>query len=468
MSAAPQRIDELVAEGESHAAAGRLDTAESCAMRALEASPQDPRAHLILAAVSLARGRAAEALERLQPALQEWPREARYHYAHGRALAGVGRAEEAIAAFQTALRYDSRHFEARRALGIALEGRGRRQEAAEAYRAALEIRPRDEAVLVRLGVCELMLRQTARAIDTLSRAREVSPDNPRTLNNLAWALIRTGEPARAIELLERAVALDPGFIEAWVNLAEQHYVARNDARALECFDRVAELDPQHEFAFLRQAVRGEPVERAPDRFVATYFDRFARTFDQRLTGELAYRAPQVAADMLAPWLASRSGLQVADLGCGTGLSGQVVRSHAAYLAGIDLSQKMLEQAATKKVYDELFRAEITAFLQSAAGERFDLILALDVLVYIGSLDALAAQAHRTLRPGGRWLFSVERLEGGDSGYRVMRSARFAHSREYVLQVAAAAGFTLVEARDTWVRHESSEPVASALYLLERR
>jgi predicted TPR repeat methyltransferase len=54
-------------------------------------------------------------------------------------------------------------------------------------------------------------------------------------------------------------------------------------------------------------------------------------------------------------------VDVLDLGCGTGLSGQALRPLARRLTGVDLSPAMIDARRTRTVYDVLTVAEITAF-----------------------------------------------------------------------------------------------------------
>ena len=42
-----------------------------------------------------------------------------------------------------------------------------------------------------------------------------------------------------------------------------------------------------------------------------------------------------------------------DAGCGTGLCGPMFRNISSYLAGIDLSQRMIDRARAREVYDSL-------------------------------------------------------------------------------------------------------------------
>ena len=100
---------------------------------------------------------------------------------------------------------------------------------------------------------------------------------------------------------------------------------------------------QHHLA----ASLGEPPERASDAYVEQVFDKFAANFDSHLA-TLQYRAPELVAEALRASLpAPAAQYDIADLGCGTGLCGPLLRPWARSLVGCDLSAAMLERAAPR-------------------------------------------------------------------------------------------------------------------------
>ncbi len=461
-------IEALLEEGEGHVHSGRFGAAEACAASVLQRQPRNARAHYILGLAHLFQQRPRDALERMEQALRNDRVNAQYHFASAACLAALGRAEEAITGYRRALQFRPQFFEALANLGNLLENARRFGDAADAYRKAVALRPNEALVLNGLGVCELALGRPAEAAAVLERALQLQPELATALNNLATAAGKLGDGARAISLLRRAVALRPQLVEAWVNLGEQLYMARDDAGAVESFDRALALDPANEeIRYLRNSIAGVVVERAPDQFVANFFDRFAADFDRRLTGDLEYRTPQALAEMLQPWLAPRSALRVADLGCGTGLSGLFVRAKAARLAGVDLSSKMLAQARARGIYDELEEAEIAAYLRRQAAAAIDLALAVDVFVYVGKLDEVMQACAAALAPGGVFAFSVEHLDDGRGDYHLARTGRYAHSPAYIARLAAAEGLRVVQSLPTVIRKEDGAPVQGDLYALEK-
>src|SRR5262249_34211053 len=130
-------------------------------------------------------------------------------------------------------------------------------------------------------------------------------------------------------------------------------------------------------------------------------------------------------------------LDVLDLGCGTGLAGEQFRPAARRLDGVDLSPKMLAQAAAKGGYDRLTAGDLVAHL-GGIGDRYHLIIAADVFVYLGDLVPVFAAARRALRAGGWLAFTVEAGDGAD--YHLQPVRRYAHPRGYLTRAADATGF----------------------------
>jgi len=256
--------------------------------------------------------------------------------------------------------------------------------------------------------------------------------------------------------------------------------------------------------------------RKPKEFVAEIFDAFADTFDEQLTKKLEYRVPQIIGDKVGKILKS-SGKKVQvrnvlDAGCGTGLAGRELRTvlnnqhvddKPITLVGVDASPKMLEIAGrcTSKqgcglptsssqddddsdplLYDALVDLDLeemtieNTLLQVPTndlpkGSRFDLIVAADVFVYFGSLDAVLEVFSRIHAPGGLLIFTCERdtqeASSNDLGYRLTSTGRFAHTKEHVVGAAQAAGYSLVDYSEIVPRLEKEKPVDGHLFVFSR-
>ena len=214
--------------------------------------------------------------------------------------------------------------------------------------------------------------------------------------------------------------------------------------------------------FLRAQVGLRP-SRPPARYVRALFDDYADHFDRHLMIELSYRAPNLIVGIVGDRLDGTPPV-VLDLGCGTGICGPLFAPFARSMIGVDLSPNMLDLARRKACYDRLVEADLVDFL-GEQNETADVCIAADVLVYFGDLDAPFAGVWRALRPGGLFAFTVEATDA--DGWQLEKSARYAHSRDYVASRASAAGFDVL---DTWraiLRQQSAATVPGDVWLLRK-
>lgn len=259
--------------------------------------------------------------------------------------------------------------------------------------------------------------------------------------------------------------LAEGSVEQLAYAAD--YLAEQGARedALLLYRQLLQRDPRHPGArHLIDAAEGRLSAAAPAAYISALYDTHAAQFEQHLVGRLGYRAPQLLVEMLAEALPSPLN-SVADLGCGSGLTGQALRARLSIneLAGCDLSAAMLEQAGRKGVYDRLERAELLHWLQEQAS--FDLICATDVLIYIGDLGPLLNQVARRLTPQGHFAFTLEQCA---HDLEITPSGRYRHSENHIRQRCTAAGLELVHCRSFPLRLEEGGQLSGLMVLCRRR
>jgi predicted TPR repeat methyltransferase len=158
---------------------------------------------------------------------------------------------------------------------------------------------------------------------------------------------------------------------------------------------------------------------------------------------------------------------VADIGCGTGLCGPLLRPWAGRLVGCDLSGAMLERASERGAYDELHKAELTAFLRERPDE-FDLVVSADTLNYFGELREVAHAVHGALRAGGIVVFTLEALPAGADGpYQLQDNGRYAHDGAQARRVFEAAGLQVEALVEAVLREEQQVPVQGWLIVARR-
>ncbi|MEW6690853.1 MAG: methyltransferase domain-containing protein, partial [Pseudomonadota bacterium] len=209
---------------------------------------------------------------------------------------------------------------------------------------------------------------------------------------------------------------------------------------------------------------GAPPPPAPEGYVTALFDSVAPQFERHLVEDLEYRVPQALAAMVRPRLAG--GARVVDLGCGTGLVAAALAGSGAEIIGIDLSSRMLEIAAARGVYARLERGELAEALARMAPGSAQAVLAADVFIYVGDLEAVFAAVARVLAPRGLFAFSVEGLESGT--YRLLPAGRYAQSPAYLRALAQRFGLAELALERTRIRREARGHAEGWLALFARR
>ena len=292
----------------------------------------------------------------------------------------------------------------------------------------------------------------------------VSSGDPIADRRMLWAeaLFDEGDAAAAAELLADTLKAVPHWAAGWYRLGEFFEAAADPEAAAAAWGKAIEADPRDRLgAALRRELlrRDTPLAQMPSAFVETLFDSYAQDFDQSLA-RLGYRGPQLILRELAGL--GRFG-RALDLGCGTGLLGIELRGHCDWLGGCDISAEMLARAKARGVYDRLDKYDLTRMPPPVP--EYDLIAAADVVMYIGALESVAEWAAKSLRPGGRFVFTAEAMVG--SGYALGETRRYRHSARYLTDVLTDAGFAAPRLSPGVVRHDRGQPVEAFVISAER-
>ena len=124
---------------------------------------------------------------------------------------------------------------------------------------------------------------------------------------------------------------------------------------------------------------------------------------------------------------------------------------------------MVERARASGHYDTLVADDVVAHLQSTA-QRHDLIVAADLFIYLGELDAAFAGARRVLEPGGRFVFSVEGVAG--EGWLLRPTLRYGHAEAYLRRLADRHGLAWQGATPCTLREEQRRCVEGLIVRLD--
>jgi predicted TPR repeat methyltransferase len=424
-------------------------------------------------------------------------------FRHAQDLHQQGKRRQAAKLYRSVLNARPDHCGALHYLGLLAHQEGNGETAIRLLRSAIERQPGYFDAIMNLGNVLQEQERFAEAADCYRRAIALRPAEAATHTNLSVSLRRQERLEGAIEAGRTAVQLDPDYLIGWYNLGNAYKVAQQYNQAIACYQKAIDLKPDLTLAhdslcqstyqlesrsvlgrvtfsktrkayeqwlacepdnalaqFMLQAIHGkEPMPRAPDAVVRSMFDQFARSFETHLE-QLDYRLPRMLPallqDLLGPPQAS---LAVVDGGCGTGLCAPALKPWARRLTGVDLSGAMLERARKKGLYDELFEAELTQFLQQQAG-AFDVAVYADTLCYFGDLQEVLRASAQALGNRGSLLFTLEAAaaQDGSRGFRLHPSGRYTHTTAYVQQTLQACGFAQIVIRSDSMRTEVGKPV----------
>jgi predicted TPR repeat methyltransferase len=264
---------------------------------------------------------------------------------------------------------------------------------------------------------------------------------------------------------------EDALAEAYNGALELEKAGRLEEAAV-LYRRALEIDPaDHGGAAVRLASMGlaEAPAKAPDAYVMTLFDQHAEVFDNVLVDQLGYSVPMMLGEVIPAFIPDGA-QRMLDLGCGTGLAGEALYEQVDHATGVDISERMVELADEREVYDELYVGEVVTFLQEADEHPFDLVVATDVLPYLGGLDALFEGVARNIAPSGLFGFSSETLSSdvlSGRDFMVGPHQRFAHALAYIDRTLAATGFERLLAEPITVRHEQGTPVPGHLVVARK-
>ncbi|MEM0944935.1 MAG: methyltransferase domain-containing protein, partial [Pseudomonadota bacterium] len=145
------------------------------------------------------------------------------------------------------------------------------------------------------------------------------------------------------------------------------------------------------------------------------------------------------------------------------LAGMVLADEAETIVGVDLAEDILAEADDREVYDALFVGDAVQFLAEEDAPA-DLIVATDVLPYLGDLTGFFDGVGGCLGPGGVVAFSSE---AGSNDWAVGPSHRFLHSEAYLRRMLSAQGLEPLSVEEIVVSLEEGHPAPGHLIIAQK-
>jgi predicted TPR repeat methyltransferase len=460
LSPSQQQLSSLL----EHFQNGRLDDAEKLATSISQDFPKHQFAWKVLGAVLGATGKKAEAVDANQTAVALSPQDAEAHYNLGNTLQELGRLEEAEASYNQAIALKPDYAEAHSNLGATLKELGRLNEAQASYTQAIALKPDFAEAHSNLGATLKELGRLHEAEASCRQAIALKPDFAEAHSNLGATLKELSRYGEAEASCRQAIGLKPDYAEAHSNLGVTLKFLGRLEEAEASLRRAIVLKPDYPSAkHMLAALTGEQTATAPQDYVEGLFDNFAAKFESSLVDNLEYKTPRVIAEMIIKDSKFDSLGSIMDLGCGTGLVGMEIKQFCEHLEGIDLSEKMLDKAKEKNVYNKLIKQDILDYLSNAS-LNFDYFISTDVFIYIGDLSDVFQLIKSRNKTGGKLAFSTEDYDGDD--FFLEQSGRYSHSKKYIEGLCEKFGYKLRHFETQALRKEKGEYITGGLYLLD--
>lgn len=410
---------------------GESDKAITYLKKALELNPNRPAAHGQLAEIYLQQGDYLNAIEHYQNRLDFEPEHTDAFFGLGQAYLQNHQMDDAIAAFKKVLILQPKHPEANHYMGNTYLADNNPNTALNYYFRQLENQPMMESYY-----------------------------------NIGVLLMHQNRHKESIQYLEQASAMDPDYLPVHINLGALYLKLNRTADAIRHYEASLSIKPndpeiQHILSALKE---GKTPDQAPKEYLQHLFDQYSPYYDKHLTEALQYKAHELLLNAIKEesdvetheWI-------ILDLGCGTGLCGELFKPYAKKLIGIDISEKMIELADEKNIYDALKVTDVEAALDEFKNNN--LIIAGDVFSYVGKMDAIYQKAYDALKPGGLFAFSVEKTY--TEPYELQKTIRYAHSKTYLDSLAKATQFKTLRFDNIILRKQRNQPVEGYLVVLQR-
>jgi predicted TPR repeat methyltransferase len=236
-------------------------------------------------------------------------------------------------------------------------------ESIACYQRALKIKPDFPQAFNNMANALLNIGDLDSAITHYKKAIKIKPNYSNAFANLGSALTQKKDYKNAVVHLEKAIEIDPKNAENYNKIALAQLSNGDLEGAIRSFKTVIKIDPHNMKAqHLLAASTGVNTDAAPKKYVEGLFDYYAANFESSLLQKLQYTVPETITNLAISNNSNDSLGSILDLGCGTGLLGPYLKQSCTWLEGIDLSQKMLNQARSKNMYDNLIHADILEYL----------------------------------------------------------------------------------------------------------
>ena len=445
----------------------------------------------------------------------------------GRLEQAAGDAKASIQSYTEALAKNPKAVSTFRNLGTAYHSIGEYSMAFASFQQAITLDASDALVYQKLAMFyeDLASRDWNEAGDNAQKCYQyyidnVDPGDTTILTRLGNLLVNEHKPDEAMIAFRSALNIDDTMYNVWFNLAHAQLNLQDVEGARDSLEKALALNNElHAARHMLKAlsdVEAESIQYADPAYVVELYDSYAKNYDEH-GKKLRYATPRVIREEMAkiyrrigrfvgegnelgieedeggetcapstmgtseggcsshPHVQLTAGpLDVLDLGCGTGLAGGWVKDYCKSLTGVDLSAQMVQAARKKNLYQETHIMDINDYM-SNCDKQYDLVVAADVLSYIGDLDVSISQFKKVMKPDTYSVFTVEAIPSNthlsdtvkEKGYRLLKNGRFGYTKGYINALVAKHGLEIELCKDFSPRLDFGEPVQGYMFVLHK-
>lgn len=411
-----------------------------------------------------------------QAAITADPTQTMAQYNMGTLYANQEKWQAAVAAYEKLLQQAPEFIKAWQNLATVYCALGDMEKSLTLLQKAYTLAPLDEGVGLLLAAMETWFGQQRLAANDLDMAKQYflqavmhNPSDSVAQYNLGVIAYQQQNWSLAEQRFHNVTLIDEHHFEAHYNLFVLYKKHGVLSAAREKLKYLHEQYPHNEMVkYLWASFTGyEPYTHTPKQFVRELFDSYAPHFDQDLLRTLNYQLPSLLDELLASTAMAWPVARALDLGCGTGLCGQLLRKRTHQLIGLDLSEGMLAEARKKNIYDQLVCADCVTVLAEHSLGQFDVIVAADIFGYFGDLTPIFSHIKANLTPQGIFVFSIENDKNHKTkrGFQLMDTGRFVHSEAYIRQLCSQYVFNVVVLNSVQLRDQRGKGVMGQVFLL---
>lgn len=367
----------------------------------------------------------------------------------------LGKKGEALKIYYQALTLDNNDAVLTRIADLEADN-DNKKTAEKLYKKALEHNPQNLAAHTNLANLLFRQNRVAEALEEYRQAIIIAPEKPELTYNLGVVLKSTGNYEQALTLMFQAYYDSPEYDDWALGIAETlTLLAEKESQKAQVISKNwLDKMPQNTVARHINAVLNDRLSDCEKEYNRLLFDYFAADYEKTLSN-IKYSAVNKIADLDADFRG-----KILDLGCGSGLVGQRLKSPQNSFTGVDISARMIALARQKNVYEEFYEGDIVEYLSRHKNNLSPIIIAADVFCYFADLCSIFELCYPS-----KLIFSVE-SDTKTKDYKIYATGRVKHNPRWIKEKLKKVGYKNIYTENLVLRQENGVDVDGVLFVAD--